>query len=134
MAKRKARETNWQFDSRRLKVRNQPDFLACRWRATYRSKALDKAYNFASNVISIGGLHTKLWGPKVTWVSTLGILGLPFRSPGTECHLDVGLVQRHRIYYEGEGGGFPQVQVVVSLVSPNLRVAHSSTKSAQTMH
>ncbi len=37
----------------------------------------------------------------------------------TKCHLDVGLVERHIIYYNREGGGFPQVQVMVSRVSPN---------------
>jgi len=42
-------------------------------------------------------------------VPTLGISRLPFGSPGTKCHLDVGLVERHKIYYKGEGGGFPQV-------------------------
>jgi len=30
----------------------------------------------------------------------------------------------------GEGGGFPQVEAVVSLVSPELPVAYLSTKSA----
>jgi hypothetical protein len=30
----------------------------------------------------------------------------------------------------GEGGGFPRVQVVVSLVSPELPVAYLSTKGA----
>jgi len=41
----------------------------------------------------------------------LGILGLPFGSPGTKCHLDldVNLVERHKVYYKGEGGDFPQV-------------------------
>jgi hypothetical protein len=72
-------------------------------------KALDEGYNFASNLISIGGLQTKLYGLKVEGVLTLGILGLPFGSPWTKCHLDVGLVERHIIYYKGEGCGFPQV-------------------------
>ncbi len=62
-------------------------------------------------------MHAKLWGLKVVGVSTLAILGLPFGSPETICHLDVGLVERHKVYYKGEGGGFPQVWVVVSLVS-----------------
>jgi hypothetical protein len=31
---KKGRESNWQFDSQRLKVRNRPDFLAFRWRVT----------------------------------------------------------------------------------------------------
>jgi hypothetical protein len=54
---------------------------------------------------------------EIVGVPTLTISGLPFGSPGTKCHLDVGLVERHRIYYKGEGGGFPQVQAMVSLVS-----------------
>jgi hypothetical protein len=29
--------------------------------------------------------------------------------PGEKSHLDVGFVASHRIYYKGEGGGFPQV-------------------------
>jgi hypothetical protein len=74
----------------------------------------------------------------------LGILRLPFGSPGTKWHLDVRLVERHRVYYKGEGGGFPQVQAVRSLVSLNLPVvrlvnlslpmALPNTKSASTMH
>ncbi len=64
-------------------------------------------------------------------VPTLGILGLPFRSPRTKCHLDVGLVERRRVYYKGEGGGFPQVRAMMSLVSPSLHMAHPNTKSAQ---
>jgi hypothetical protein len=67
-------------------------------------------YNFDLDLISIRGLHTKLWGPKVTGVPTLGILGLPNGSPGTKCYLDVGLVERHKIYYKREGGGFPKFE------------------------
>ncbi len=52
-------------------------------------------------------------------VSTLAISGFPFGSPETKCHLNVGLVERRIVYYKWEGGGFPQVWVVVSLVSPN---------------
>jgi hypothetical protein len=73
-------------------------------------------------------------GPKVVRVPTLGISGLPFGSPGTKCHLDVGLVERHKLYYKGEGGGFPQVQAVVSLVSSRLPTVRPGTKSVQTMH
>ncbi len=48
------------------------------------------------NLISIRGLHTKLWGPKVPRIPTLGISGLPFGNFETKCHLDVGLVERHK--------------------------------------
>jgi hypothetical protein len=54
-------------------------------------------------------MNTKLWGLKLAGVSTLGILELPFGSPRTKCHLDVSLVERHKVDYKGEGGGFPQV-------------------------
>jgi hypothetical protein len=39
---------------------------------------------------------------KVVEVPTLGILKLPFGSPKTKCHLDVGLVERHKVYYKGK--------------------------------
>jgi hypothetical protein len=74
---KKSRESNRQFDSRPLKVKNHPDFLVCRWRATYHWKALDKGYNFALDLISIGGLHAKLRESQM-WKfrdSHLGILG-----------------------------------------------------------
>jgi hypothetical protein len=45
-------------------------------------KSLDERYNFASHLTSIGGLHTKLWVPKVVKIiiwkfqdSHLGVLG-----------------------------------------------------------
>jgi len=94
-------------------------FLVCRWRTTYRWKAFDKGYNFAWDLISIEGLHTKLWRPKVVKVPTLAISGLPLGSPETKSHLNVGPVGSYKVYYKGEGGGFPQVWAVVSLVSPN---------------
>jgi len=86
---------------------------------TYYCKVIDKGYNFVLDFISIEGLHTKLWGPKVTGEPTLVILGLPLWSLGTKSHLDVGLVERHKVYYKGEGVGFPQVWAVMGLVSPS---------------
>jgi len=73
-------------------------------------------------------------GPKVARFPTFGILELPFGNPGTKCHLDVGLMERHKVYYKGEGGGFPQVRIVVSLVSLNLPMVYPSTKNAPIMH
>jgi len=67
-------------------------------------------------------------------IPILAISGLPLGSPGTKSHLDVGLMERHRVYYKGEGGDFPQVRAMVSLMSLNLPVARPSTKSVQTMH
>ncbi len=76
--------------------------------ATYRSKALNEGYNISIDLISIKGLHTKLWGPKVAKIPTLAISGLTIGSPEAKCHLDVGLMERHIIYYKGEGGGIPK--------------------------
>jgi hypothetical protein len=73
-------------------------------------------------------------GPQSRKSPNFGNLELPFGSPGTNSHLDVGLVERHRIYYKGEGGGFPQVWAVMNLVSLNLLMACLSTKSALTIH
>jgi len=41
-------------------------------------------------------------------VPTLGISGFPLGSPGRKNHLDVGLMEKHKVYYKGEGGGFPK--------------------------
>jgi len=38
--------------------------------------------------------------------------------PGEKSHLDVSSVASHKVYYKGEGGGFPQVRAMVSLVCP----------------
>jgi hypothetical protein len=46
----------------------------------------------------------------------MGISGLSLGSPGTKSHLDVAPMERRKIYYKGEGGGFPQVRAVVSLM------------------
>jgi hypothetical protein len=115
---KKGRESNWQFDSRPLKVGNRPNFLVCKQRATYRWKDLDKGYNFALDLITIEGLHKKLCAFKVAKVLVVAISGFPNHF-GTKSHLDVAPVERRRVYYKGEGGGFPQVRAVVSLVCPS---------------
>jgi hypothetical protein len=104
---KKGRESNCQFDSRPQKVENRPDLLSCRGRATYPWKALDESYNFASDGIVIQGFLAKLWGSKVAGVPFGAISGLPRGSPGKNNHLDVASVESYRVYYKGEGGGFP---------------------------
>jgi hypothetical protein len=46
------------------------------------------------------------------------ISGLPRGSPGKNGHLDATSAASCKVYYKGEGGGFPQVRAVVSLVCP----------------
>jgi hypothetical protein len=62
------------------------------------------------------------------------ISGLPLLSLETKCHLDVAPVERCREYCKGEGGGSPQVRVVMSFVSPRLPMVRFSMKSVQIMH
>jgi len=61
---KKARESKSResanFDSRPVKVGNRPEILGCRKRATYRSKGLDKTYNFSSDGKSTWALLRKL--------------------------------------------------------------------------
>jgi hypothetical protein len=113
---------------------NFPDFLMFRLRATYSWRALDKGYNFALDLTSIGGLHEKLWVSKITGVPILRISRLPLGSPGTKWHLGVGPMARHKGHYKGEGDGVPQVQAVVNLVSSCLPMVISCTKNVPTMH
>jgi hypothetical protein len=42
-------------------------------------------------------------------------------SPGKKSHLDVASAERCRVYYMGEGGGFPRVRAVVSQVCQSAR-------------
>jgi hypothetical protein len=88
-------------------------------RMTYHWKALDEGYNFALDLITIGGLHVELCASKVVGVLIVGILEFPLGSPGTKSHLDVAPVERRKVYYKGEGGSFPQVWAVLNFMCPS---------------
>jgi hypothetical protein len=90
---KKSRESNWQFDSRPLKVMNRPDPGVFRWSATHRWKALKESYRFASNLVPIEGRGEKLWTLEVPRVQTETVSGLHFGSLGKKCHSDVGAVE-----------------------------------------
>jgi hypothetical protein len=80
--------------------------------------------------------------PHLNWRFTEEVIGLQScKNPnfknwdlGSKWHLGVGPMARHREYCKGEGGGFPQVWAVVSLVSLCLLVLHLCTKSVLIMH
>ncbi len=133
---KKGQESNWLFNPLPLKVWNRPNFLMFKWRATYLWKALDEGYNFALDLVAIGALRKKLWAPKVANCKNLncGNFGTPTWESQYKMPFGCGPVERCRAYYKREGGGFPQVWVVVSLVSAGLFVARPNTKSVQTMY
>ncbi len=114
---KKGRKSNWQFDSRPLKVRDRHVPDVCRRSTTWHWKSLEESSKIASDLIPIGGLSKKLWMPKVPGVQSRTVSGLHFGSPGKKCHLDVASAESCREYYMGEGGGFPLVRAVVSQVS-----------------
>ncbi len=62
---KKGRESNWQFDSRPLKVWNRPLPNVRFEIATWRWKDLDEGYNFGSDLVAIRLCNQELWAPKV---------------------------------------------------------------------
>jgi hypothetical protein len=66
----------------------------------------------------------------MTGIQNVAVSGLLLGSPGTKSHSDEGVAKRRREYYMGEGGGFPQVWAVVSIVSPKSPMACPNTKGA----
>jgi hypothetical protein len=91
--RKKGRESNWQFDSRPLKVRNLPDPGVFRWSAAHRWKALDESYKFALDLVSIRGRSKELWCRKIPGVQVGTVSGLQFGSPGKKSHLDAGVAE-----------------------------------------
>jgi hypothetical protein len=77
---KKGRESNWQFDSRPLKVRNRYDPDVCRRSATWRWKALKESYKIVLDLFPIEGLRKNLWMPKVAGVQTETVSGVLGKS------------------------------------------------------
>ncbi len=65
---KKGWESNSQFDSRPLKVKNQPFPDVQFGSATWRWKDLDEGYNFGSDLVAIGPFSRELWPFKVLGV------------------------------------------------------------------
>jgi hypothetical protein len=62
---KKGRESNWQFDSRPLKVGNRPLSDLRIESAIRRWKDLDEGYKFGSDLVAIRLCSRELWAPKV---------------------------------------------------------------------
>jgi hypothetical protein len=79
---KKGRKSNWQFDSRPLKVGNRPLPDTRFESSTRRWKDLDEGYNFGSDFVAIRFCNRELWAPKVSGLqsgqfrdSNLGVPG-----------------------------------------------------------
>jgi len=96
---------------------------------TWHWKALEESYIFGLDLIVIGLFSWEIWTLKVPGLQPRTVsglqprtfLGLQLGSLGKKSHLDVPPAVRRREYYMGEGGGFPGVQAMVSLVCPSAR-------------
>jgi len=62
------------------------------------------------------------------------ITGLPTWESREKCHLDVAFMVCHKEYYKGEGGGFPQIWGMMSLLNLCMLVVRLCTKNAPTIH
>jgi hypothetical protein len=70
----------------------------------------------------------KVMGPQSCGSPNCGNFRTPTLESRDKMTLGVGLVVRHKVYYKGEGGGFTQIQAVVSLVNLCLPMARQCTK------
>jgi hypothetical protein len=105
---KKGRESNWQFDSRPLKVGID---LFPTWSPGVRHGV----GNFSLRAIRLvqtslrSEVGARSYGcPKSresNWDTFGTISGLHFGSPGNLCHLDVAPTGRRRVYYREYGGG-----------------------------
>jgi len=80
---KKGRESNWQFDSRPLKVRNRPLLKVRIGSAIRRWKDVDEGYKFGSDRVAIQSCSRELWAPKVSRLHPRRFrdnFGTPFRE------------------------------------------------------
>jgi hypothetical protein len=105
---KKGRESNWQFDSRPLKVGNRPLADLRIESAIRRWKDLDAGYKFDSDLVAIRRRSRELWAPKVSGLRPGQFrdnFGLQPESPGKKWHSSVGAAESCRVYYREYGGG-----------------------------
>jgi hypothetical protein len=121
---KKGRESNWQFDSRPLKVGNRP-LPDLRIESTIRRwKDLDAGYKFGLDLVAIRCRSRELWAPKVP-----GLLPGQFRDsnprvPGVPGKSDIRAWVPRSVTEYTRGSmvvAYSQVRAVVSHVSQGAR-------------
>jgi hypothetical protein len=118
---KKGRESNWQFDSRPLKVRNRPLLDLRTESAIRRWKDLNEGYKFGSDLVAIRLRSWELWAPKVP-----GLHSGQFRDSNLEVSgksdIQAWVPRRVTKYTIGSKVvAYSWVRAVVSQVSPNAR-------------
>jgi hypothetical protein len=118
---KKGRESNWQFDSRPLKVGNRP-LLDVRFGiATWCWKDFDKGYNFGLDLVAIQLCSRELWRFKVPIVAPGQIWDSISGVPGI---CAIWMPPPWRVAENTIGSkvmAYSQVRAVVSFVCPSAR-------------
>jgi hypothetical protein len=118
---KKGRESNWQFDSRSLKVGNWCLFDIRFECATWRWKDLDKGYNFGLDLIAIQLCNWELWRFKGPGVSPRQFRDSISEVPGI-CAIRMPPPRRGAENTIGSKVvAYSRVRAVVSLVCPSAR-------------
>jgi hypothetical protein len=131
---KKGRESNWQFDSRPLKVGNRP-LANLRIESAIRCwKDLDEGYKFDSNLVTIRLCSRELWAPKVPGLHPGQFrdsnLGVPRKSD-----IRAWVPRRVTEYTIGSKVvAYSRVRAVVSQVSPNARGLSQHPKVSRNMN
>ncbi len=127
----KGQESNWRFDFRSLKVGNQLlsdiQFQSANGVGKLSRRAPTLIQTCCDRILQLRVMSSQSFGIPTGefWDSNQNnfrtISGLQLESLEKKNHLDVASAENYRVYYMGEGGGFSQVQAVVSLVCQSAR-------------
>ncbi len=126
--------SNWQFDSRPLKIGNRPLPEVWIGHAIRRWKDLDEGYNFVETLLrsnfAVGSYgRSKFRESRRDDFGTTS--GLHFGSPGNLCHLGVVPTTWRRVYYREYGGGILPSQGCGDSKWVRVPVACPNTKRVQ---
>jgi hypothetical protein len=122
---KKGRESNWQFDSRPLKVWNRPLPDLRIESAIRRWKDLNKGYKFGSDLVAIRLRSRELWAPKVPGLHSGQFSGQFWDSdPGVPGKSDIRAWVPRNVTEYTIGNmvvAYSRVRAVVSQVSQSAR-------------
>jgi hypothetical protein len=104
---KKGQESNWQFDSWPLKVKNRPVPDVHFGSAAWRWKVLFEIYNFGLDLVPIQGQGEELWSPKVPGLPGKSDIRMPLSPANAEYTIGSKVV------------AYSRVRAVVSLVCPS---------------
>jgi len=118
MAKRRAENQIANLTPDQKKSRIDPIYLSTDDMRHTIKKLLTRATTLLQTVPQSEVCSQSYGAPKSRESQLAGFRDSHSGVTGKKSHLDVSSVASHRVYYKREGGGFPQVRAVVSLVCP----------------